>query len=140
MTPTSLTKNGSDLEGERRFSMAGRFIEGLAARNFAHLASALADGVVLQALLPRGPDRYDGSDAVSAAFDGWFGHATEFEVLDVSIGEVIDRLHLCWRVRLRAADGRYVIEQQAYANTDANGRIARIDLLCSGFRPEARDG
>jgi hypothetical protein len=31
------------------------------------------------------------------------------------------------------------VEQQAYADTDDRGRIARIDLLCCGYRREDDD-
>ena len=43
------------------------------------------------------------------------------------------------RVRLRAerlGAGWFTVEQQAYADTDDSGRIARLDLLCTGYRPE----
>jgi len=41
-----------------------------------------------------------------------------------------------YRVRLREAGGWEVIEQQQYVDIDERGRIAAIDLLCSGFRPD----
>ena len=44
-----------------------------------------------------------------------------------------------WRLRLRAerlGTGWFTVEQQAYADTDDSGRIAGLDLLCTGFRPE----
>jgi len=47
-----------------------------------------------------------------------------------------------WRLRLRAerlgADW-FIVEQQAYAKTGDGGRIARLDLLCTGYRPEDDD-
>jgi hypothetical protein len=35
-----------------------------------------------------------------------------------------------------ALGGWFTVEQQAYADTDESGRIARLDLLCTGYRPE----
>ena len=32
--------------------------------------------------------------------------------------------------------GWFTVEQHAYADTDESGRIAQIDLLCTGYRPE----
>jgi hypothetical protein len=52
-------------------------------------------------------------------------------------------LHLRWRLRLQAerlGPGWCTVEQQAYADTDGDGRIARLDLLCTGYRPEGTDG
>jgi hypothetical protein len=62
------------------------------------------------------------------------------ELIDATVGEVGGRLHLAWWLRLRPApfgigDGWHVIEQQAYADTGDS--IESLDLLCSGFRPEA---
>jgi hypothetical protein len=48
-------------------------------------------------------------------------------------------LHLHWRLRLRAerlGAGWFTVEQQVYADTDGSGRIVRLDLLCTGYRPE----
>jgi TusA-related sulfurtransferase len=40
-----------------------------------------------------------------------------------------------YRFVLPEADGWEVVEQQMYLAMDEEGRIAGIDLLCSGFRP-----
>jgi hypothetical protein len=57
-----------------------------------------------------------------------------------TVGEVGGRMHVAWRLRLRPTpwgdDTWHVIEQQAYLR--AGERIDAIDLLCSGFRPDAR--
>ncbi|MGH3505400.1 MAG: nuclear transport factor 2 family protein [Nocardioidaceae bacterium] len=135
---TSVTATPSKDVAAPQFAAAGRFLDVLAARDFSHLASAVREDVVLRALLPPGPAQYEGVAAVQSAFDRWFGGVAEFDVLDAAVGEVCDRLQLHWRVRVRvrADDGRYVIEQRAYADPGADGRIARLDLLCSGYRPE----
>lgn len=122
-----------------RFSVAGVFLEGLANRNFDHLASALCDDVHLRALLPRGLVEWDGASDVRAAFTTWFGDAEDFELVDATVGEVGPRLHLRWRVRVRAerlGDDWFVVEQQAYTDTDETDRIRQVSLLCSGYCPE----
>lgn len=55
------------------------------------------------------------------------------------MGDVGGRLHMRWRLRLRAArlgSGWFTVEQQVYADADGSGRIARLDLLCTGYRAE----
>lgn len=122
-----------------RWSVGGIFLEGLAARDFDRLGGSLAPAVQLRALLPPGPATWEGADVVAETFRSWFGGATDFELVDATVGEVGVRLHLSWRLRVRPApfgigDGWHIIEQQAYA--DAGELIDAIDLLCSGFTPE----
>jgi len=93
----------------------------------------------LRAMLPRRTLELQGSAAVADQFQTWFGDADEFEVVDASIGAIGGRLHLSWRLRVRSARADHrgwdVVEQQAYADT--SDCIETLDLLCSGFHPEA---
>ena len=118
---------------------AGSFLEGLAAQDFAELGSALAADASLRALLPSGLWEWAGADAIAHRFARWFGDTEDFELVEAAVGEVGGRLHLHWRLRLRAerlGAGWFTVEQQAYADTGDGGRIARLDLLCTGYRPE----
>jgi hypothetical protein len=118
---------------------AGSFIQGLAAQDFAELGGTLAGGACLRALLPSGLREWTGAEAIAHRFARWFGDTEAFELVEAAVGEVGDRLHLHWRFRLRAerlGPGWFTIEQQAYADTDESGRIAGLDLLCTGYRPE----
>ena len=91
----------------------------------------------MRALLPSGPVQFEGAPQVVDAFRFWFGDAEEFEVLDRTVSDVGDRLHLSWRLRVRptpkGAHGWHIIEQQVYLR--AGERIVALDLLCSGFMP-----
>jgi hypothetical protein len=123
------------------FSVAGTLLEALARRDFGRLAAALRDDVHLRALLPRGLKEWHGRAGVEAAFTGWFGGYDEFELVDALAGQVGPRLHLRWRLRVRATrmEGEWlVVEQQVYA--DADDQIYRLSLLCSGFCPEGTSG
>jgi hypothetical protein len=114
-----------------QFARAGSLLEGLAAQDFAQLGGALAAGARLRALLPPG-----------LRVEGWFGDTLDFDLVEATVGEVGGRLHLHWRLRLRAerlGTGWFTVEQQAYADTDEGGRIAQLDLLCTGYRPEGED-
>jgi hypothetical protein len=99
----------------------------------------LADGACLRALLPSGLRQWAGAKAIADRFARWFGDTKDFKLIEAAAGDVGGRLHLHWRLRLRAerlGSGWFTVEQQAYADTDENGRIARLDLLCTGYRPE----
>ena len=118
---------------------AGSFVEGLAIQDFADLGGALADDACLRALLPSGLREWAGAEAIARVFARWFGDTEDFELIEASVGEVGGRLHLQWRLRLRASRlgaGWFTVEQQAYADTGEDGRIAQLDLLCTGYRPK----
>jgi hypothetical protein len=126
-----------------RSTAAGSFLESLAAQDFTRLGGALADGAHLRALLPRGMREWTGAGQIADRFAGWFGDTEDFELVEAAVGEVGGRLHLQWRLRLRAerlGAGWFTVAQQAYADTDEDGRIARLDLLCTGYRPEHKHG
>lgn len=126
--------------GVPRWSVGGEFLEALAARDYERLAGTLDPGVRFRALLPPGPAEWEGRDEVAGVLRGWFGEAEEFQVVDVTVGEVGGRLHLAWRFRLRPApfdigDGWHVVEQHAFV--DAGEAVESLSLLCSGFTVEA---
>jgi hypothetical protein len=126
-----------------QFALAGSFLEGLAAQDFARLCDALTADVRLRALLPWGLREWAGAEAIADAFACWFGDTEDFELVEATVGEVGGRLHLHWRLRLRAerlGAGWFTVEQQTYADTADGGRIARLDLLCTGYRPENQNG
>jgi len=121
-----------------QYAPADAFLEGLAAQDFARLGRALADDACLRALLPSGLWEWAGAEVIADRFARWFGGTENFELVDAAAGEVGGRLHLHWRLRLRAerlGAGWFTVEQQIYADVDG-GRIARLDLLCTGYRPE----
>jgi hypothetical protein len=121
-----------------QYAPADAFLEGLAAQDFARLGRALAADACLRALLPSGLWEWAGAEVIADRFARWFGGTENFELVDAAAGEVGGRLHLHWRLRLRAerlGAGWFTVEQQIYADVDG-GRIARLDLLCTGYRPE----
>jgi len=125
-----------------QFARAGSLLEGLAALDFAQLGGALAAAARLRALLPPGLREWTGAQEIADQFALWFGDTQDFDLVEATVGEVGGRLHLHWRLRLRAerlGTGWFTVEQQAYADTDDGGRIAQLDLLCTGYRPEGDD-
>jgi hypothetical protein len=125
-----------------QFALAGSLLEGLAAQDFAQLGGALAAHARLRALLPPGLREWTGAQVIADQFASWFGDTQDFDLVEATVGEVGGRLHLHWRLRLRAerlGTGWFTVEQQAYADTDNGGRIVQLDLLCTGYRPEGDD-
>jgi len=122
---------------------AAAFLQGLADQDFAQLGGALAVDARLRALLPKGLREWTGAEAVAGQFAHWFGDTEDFELVEATLGEVGGRLQLRWRLRLRAerlGAGWFTVEQQAYADAGEGGRIARLDLVCTGYRPESDHG
>lgn len=77
-----------------RWSVGGVFLEALANRDFDRLTATLGSNIRFRALLPPGPMEWQGPEAVTEAFRSWFGEPTEFELVDATVGEVGQRLHL----------------------------------------------
>lgn len=111
-----------------------RFLAALAHRDWDELQSSFADEVRFRALIP--PGLREGNDAAAAAgyFRRWFGDADELTLQRSQIELIEGRLSISYRFRAHE-DQWYVVEQRGYADIQ-DGRIERMDLLCSGFRPE----
>ena len=114
--------------------VADRFLGAVVARDFDRIAALTAPDVRLRYLIPSGPGESNGPGGVGARFREWFGDVDASEVLDAGAVELQGRASVRYRVRLREHGAWYVAEQQAYVTVDGDGRIAVIDLLCSGFR------
>ena len=122
-----------------QFAVAGGVLEAMADQAFARLANSLSADAHMQALVPRGLLEFAGAQAICAAFEGWFGDATDYQLVEADLGSVGPRLHLHWRLRARAeklGSDWHVVEQHVYADTGADGRISNVRLMCSGFCPE----
>jgi hypothetical protein len=127
----------SDVASQR--GVARRFLDCLARQDFERLADAFADDVHLRALLPAELREWDGVDRVTATFVRWFGNTEDFELFDTGVDDIGARLHVWWRARLRAervGEGWFVVEQQAYVDTDDTDRIRHVSLVCSGYLAE----
>jgi ketosteroid isomerase-like protein len=112
------------------------FLSALSMRDFGRFAECLAPDVHARLLLPRGPEVRTGREEIARRFEGWFGSASDFEVLDTQRAQMGLRTRLSWRLRMsRDGHSHEVIEQVAFVNTESDG-ISAIDLLCSGFQRE----
>ncbi len=139
MLNTNDTACGPPVVEPARWSIAGTFLEGLTTRDYRRLATSLDKGVRFRALLPSGPSEWHGRAEATDVFRSWFGDADRFELVDATVGEIVGRLQMTWRIRLQPApfdigDGWHIIEQHAFA--EITEKIEALDLICSGFRAE----
>ncbi len=138
-TPSTRTEQPATYEA-LRFAVAGRFIDGLAARDFDAVVGSLTDDVAFRALLPRKVLDLVGGAAVRSTLDTWFGAAERWELVEAVVGEIGGRVHLRWRLRLTNPDvgpGTFLVEQQLYADTGPDGRLRDVALLCTGYLRDA---
>jgi len=114
-------------------------VAALGERDFDRLVGMLAPDVRMRALIPPGLVELSGAELAAARFASWFGESNGLEVVRSGCDEVGDRLHVFYRLRVkRPGDPWKVIEQHLFCALD-NGRITALDLVCSGFRPEAAE-
>ena len=113
-----------------------RFVAALAARDTAALLALLAPGVVFSGLTPGRTWEAVGPDAVvHDVLYRWFEPTDVVEdVLEVQEGEVAGRPRVDYRLSVRNADGLHLVEQHAYYDVDEDGRVARMQAVCAGFR------
>jgi hypothetical protein len=117
--------------------LGAMLVAALSERDFGRLAGTLAPDVRMRALIPSGPVELSGAEPAAARFAFWFGESNGLELVHAGSDEVGDRLHVFYRLRVkRPGDPWKVIEQHLFCALD-EGRIIALDLVCSGFRPDA---
>lgn len=117
----------------REHPVAADLAAAVAGRDLPRLSAALTETVRLRALLPGGPVEVHGRDDVAARFRGWFADFDTVEVVESAGEAVADRLLIHYRLTLRQEATRWACTQTAICKV-VDGRLAVIDLLCSGFR------
>ncbi len=114
------------------------FVTALVDCDAPRLAGTLATDVHMRALIPPGPIDVLGADAVAGKFLAWFGSAEQLELVRSHSEPVADRLHVSYRLRVKRSGAPWkLVEQHALCAHDA-GTITALDLVCSGYRPDAR--
>ena len=108
----------------------------IAKRDFEAIQGFLHPSVTFRVLVPSG--LHEDQDAASAAerLRSWFGVTTSLEFLQQTVDDSLGRLGLSYRLRVRRDDEWQVVEQHAFCSVH-DGRIWRMDLICSGFLPAA---
>jgi TusA-related sulfurtransferase len=114
---------------------AERLVQGVIARDLDGIVAVLAPDARLRYLVPPGPGEAVGAAEAAAKFLYWFADADVLEVQSYLVEPVGDRMSVRYRFVLCEQGEWEVVQQQLYLDADEEGRIAAIDLLCSGFRP-----
>jgi hypothetical protein len=115
------------------------FLDAVATRDLDRLESLLHPDVWFRILLPRGAVDLHDVRAVVERFHEWYLTPSVVRLLDAEHHTMAGREHLRYRFALRptwAPDTWHLIEQTGYARV-AEGRIRRLDLVCTGFHPVA---
>jgi hypothetical protein len=113
------------------------YARALAARDAGALKKILSPDLDFKALTP---GRFWESDSVDVVVDEivlgtWFDHSAQIEQLEsVETSKVADRERVAYRLRIRNLDGLFLVEQQAYYETDGE-RIRWLRILCAGYQP-----
>jgi hypothetical protein len=114
-----------------------RFVDALATWDPPALHALLDPEVWFRAMLVREVVERHDATATVALLDDWFGSAVQRELVGAGSEQLSTREHLTYRFLLRpqwAPDVWHEIEQTGYARI-RDGRIRRLDLVCTGFAP-----
>ena len=133
-----MTSTGSASTTDTRLAIAAMLLARLANAEFEHFDDVFEPDLTALAMLPAGVYEWPGHETIRAVFEDWFDDVDEYGVTDFAVSRIGRRLHLRWRILVsggRLGDGRYVVEQQMYADTGRTGRIGSMSFLCSGFVP-----
>ena len=113
-----------------------RFVSALSAKDKEGLAALFDPQVDFRGLTPGDEWRATTPDGVvEVVLGSWFEPTDHVrEVMNVEAGLLEDRYQLRYRLHVENDDGMFVVEQQGYYSAE-QGRITRMSVVCSGFRP-----
>jgi hypothetical protein len=132
----SITNEEGDPVDEK---LGAQFAVALADKDAVRLKALLRPDVDFRAMTP---DKFwESTDAdfiVDETILGrWFAPERRIiETLGVESGRVGTRDRVSYRFKVEQPDGEYVIEQQAYFETDGD-RISWLRIMCSGYLPSS---
>ena len=130
------------MEGRHMAGPLGeRFVQALAAKDFAQAASLLHPEVDFRGMTPgRFWQANTATQVVDEILRSWLEDSDQIEeLLQVDTTRVADRERVGYRLAVSNPGGSFLVEQQAYYET-SDGLITWMRVLCSGFRPVAAGG
>ena len=131
---TLLAERQSAAAGDGAMAPGGRFIAALAAHDFDGAEALLADDIEFKAYTPT--KRFfelKGAANMMTLMHEWYDAPSSIDMLETD--RVIDRHRVSYRIRWQdPAGASFVFEQHAFYDL-VEGRISRMELVCSGDRP-----
>jgi hypothetical protein len=121
----------TDPEGPAR-----AFVDAIVTKDRARLIGVLAPTVDFRGPTPsRAWEASDPRGVAEIVFGSWFEPSDHVrEVLDVTTGPVADRHRLAYRFLMDSDGEPFVVEQHGFFDA-VDGRITRLSMMCSGYRP-----
>jgi hypothetical protein len=113
------------------------FARAIAAKDADTLKTLLSPALDFKALTP---GRFWEADSLETVVDevilgSWFDSTDDIEELEsVETSKVAARERVAYRLRVRNTDGLFLVEQQAYYDTESE-RISWLRILCAGYQP-----
>jgi hypothetical protein len=122
-------------------ALGARFVQALAAKDFAQVASLLHPEVDFRGMTPgRFWQANTATQVVDEILRSWFEDSDQIDqLLQVDTTRLADRERVGYRLAVSNPEGSFLVEQQAYYET-SNGSITWMRVLCSGFRPVVAGG
>lgn len=113
-----------------------RFVRALAAKDREALAALLDPRIEFRGLTPsRSWEASTPEEVCEIVFGSWFEPGDHIrETLETDTERVADRERLHYRLRVESEGADHLVEQQGYYDV-VDGKITRMSVLCSGFRP-----
>jgi hypothetical protein len=113
-----------------------RFVRALAAKDRVALVALLDPQIEFRGLTPsRSWEASTPEEVCEIVFGSWFEPGDHIrETLEAGTEPIVDRERLHYRLRVESEGADHLVEQEGYYDV-VGGKIARMSLLCSGFRP-----
>lgn len=111
-----------------------QLVRAIARQDPSAIADCFTPEAQFRALIPPGLREREEANETAALIAAWFSDSTDLDLIESELDEVGDRLHLAYRFQGVEEGQPYVVEQHLFC-TLKDDKIARADLLCSGFRP-----
>ena len=115
-------------------AVADRLVAAIVARDEAAISACFAEDVSFRALTPHVLRERDGASGTAELIADWFASSTELEPVEVREEPLADRTLVCCRYVGVKEGEPFVLEHRVVCVLEGD-RIAKADLLCTGFRP-----
>lgn len=115
--------------------VARTLLAAIATRDYDLIAGCFADDADFRVLTPRELRTHSSAGEAAERYRLWLDDLDDFELLEQDVEKVADRTRIHYRFTGRDPEkGRRLNDHTGYAAV-SGGRIASMNLACSGFRP-----